>query len=209
MVDLKPFAHLATKAGLVLVIGLGTPATPASGFDEELPLTKNVPIPEFQNKAETPSYDYNAPPRGIFHEIELAEGFEEELGFRRTHEIVPVGSTETFTAGTRPVYVVFKLFQHYESFQAIARCYPERVDGLSPKTLLAEDAMYLALEDESGYLKLLSPKGGWKPGTYKVEIHIGWEVNAISQVGTMRFSVVSPEQVTTHPSPATPGESVR
>jgi hypothetical protein len=33
--------------------------------------------------------------------------------------------------------------------------------------------MYIATEDESGYLKLFPPTGGWKPGKYRVEIHVG------------------------------------
>ena len=54
----------------------------------------------------------------------------------------------------------------------------------SPQTLIT-------MEDESGYLKLSSPLGGWKPGKYKVEIHVGEAVNNISLVGTMRFSVAA------------------
>jgi hypothetical protein len=49
--------------------------------------------------------------------------------------------------------------------------------------------MYIALEDESGYLKLSSPEGRWKPGRYKVEIHAGEQVNEVSLMGTMRFTV--------------------
>jgi hypothetical protein len=49
--------------------------------------------------------------------------------------------------------------------------------------------MYIALEDETGYLRLLPPKGGWTPGRYKVEIHAGEQVNEMSLVGTMRFTV--------------------
>jgi len=166
---------------------------------DDYKLTPNVPIPEFQNKAETPSYDYNAPPKGLFREIQTAEGFEEELGFRRAHEIVPVRPTETFSSPAQPVFIVFSLFPHYESFEAMARCFPEQVDGLDPKTVVAQDRMYLALEDESGYLKLFPPDGGWKPGRYKVEIHIGWQVNEISLIGTMRFTVAQDGRQLTRP----------
>jgi hypothetical protein len=51
--------------------------------------------------------------------------------------------------------------------------------------------MHIALEDESGYLKLSSPPSGWKPGRYKVEIHAGEQVNEMSLMGTMRFTVVA------------------
>jgi hypothetical protein len=157
---------------------------------EELPLTKNLPIPEFQNKADDiKPYDFDAPPMGMFLSITTAEGFEEELGFRRTHEIVPVTPTDRFPADVPAVFIVFQLHQHYQAFQVFGRCYPEQVPGLSPDTLIGQDAMYMALEDETGYLKLFPPTGGWKPGRYKVEIHAGEQVNEMSLVGTMRFTI--------------------
>ncbi len=158
---------------------------------EELPLTRNVPIPEFQNRAQDAKpYNFDAPPEGMFRSITMAEGFEEELGFRRTHEIVPVKPTEQFSAETPAVFIVFQLHQHYQAFKVFGRCYPEEVPGLSNQTLVAQDAMYIALEDETGYLKLFAPDGGWKPGRYRVEIHAGEQANEMSLVGTMRFTIV-------------------
>jgi hypothetical protein len=148
-----------------------------------------VPIEEFQNKHEVHPYNFDAPPEGLFQSIHLAEGFEEELGFRRTHEIVPVNPTQVFRTDAPAVFVVFQVFQHYESYQVMGLCYPEKVPGLDPGTLLMQDAMLLALEDETGFVKLTRPEGGWKPGQYKVEIHIGWAVNAISLMGSMRFTI--------------------
>lgn len=177
--------------------GLATPALslvlfalcPAShGAAEEPPLTRNVPIEKFQDLGPIEPYDFNAPPRGIFHSIVTSRNFEEELGFRRSHEIVPVDPTDEFSPDSR-VFIVFKLFQHYESFQVFGICYPEQVEGLDPAKPIAQDTMYIALEDESGYLKFFAPDRGWKPGTYKVEIYLGWEVNPIGMVGTMRFTV--------------------
>lgn len=156
---------------------------------ENLPITKNPSIPEFQNRQDdTRPYDFDAPPQGMFRTITLAEGFEEELGFRRTHEIVPVTPTEEFRPDAN-IFIVFQLHQHYQAFQVFGRCYPEKVPGLNPAALIGQDAMYIALEDESGYLKLPSPDGGWKPGRYKVEIHAGEQVNEMSLMGTMRFTI--------------------
>lgn len=50
--------------------------------------------------------------------------------------------------------------------------------------------MYIAHEDDTGYLRLSAPPSGWRTGRCKVEIHVGEEVNALSLVGTMRFSVI-------------------
>lgn len=175
----------------ILLVGLPTLAWVIPVFAEEIPLTRDVPIQEFQNKAETPNSNYNfdAPPQGVFRSIQTSEGYEEELGFRRTHEIVPVSPTDVFRPEAPSVFIVFTVFPHYQSYQVIGICYPEQVEGLDAKTPVGKDSMYLALEDESGYLKLFPPADRWKPGQYKVEIHIGWEATEISLIGTMRFTV--------------------
>ena len=73
---------------------------------EDLPLTRNLPIPEFQNHAQDAKpYNFDAPPEGMFRSITMAEGFEEELGFRRTHEIVPVKPTDRFPSATAAIFV--------------------------------------------------------------------------------------------------------
>ncbi len=163
-----------------------------TAFADPLPLKKDLSIPEFQNRTEDAKpYDFDAPPQGMFRSITLAEGFDEELGFRRTHEIVPLKPTERFQPDTAGVFIVFQLHQHYQGFQVFGRCYPEAVEGLDPKTLVSQDSMYIALEDESGYLKIPSPPEGWKPGRYKVEIHAGEQVNEMSLMGTMRFTITT------------------
>jgi hypothetical protein len=186
----------------VLVLGLAglLPVVHAFAADEDPPLTRNVPIQEFQNRADdVKPYNFDAPPEGIFRSIQMAEGFEEELGFRRTHEIVPVSITEVFRPDSPAIYIVFSFYQHLDSFQVYALCYPEQVSGLPPKTLVAQDVMYVALEDDSGYLKLEAPQGGWKPGRYKAEIHVGWKINEISLTGTMRF-IIQNGQSSSQPS---------
>src|SRR5690349_1919012 len=135
-------------------------------FAEELPILKDASINEFQNRSdEVKPYDFDAPPQGLFRSITMAEGFEEELGYRRTHEIVPLRPTERFRPDAAGIFIVFTLHQHYQAFQVFGRCYPESVPGLDPQTIIGQDAMYIALEDESGYLKLSSAQG-WKPGRY-------------------------------------------
>jgi hypothetical protein len=177
-------------------------ASPAAA--EEVPLTRDVPIQEFQNKAEQPTYNFDAPPQGVFRSIQISEGFEEELGFRRTHEIVPVNPTETFRPDSPSIFIVFTVFPHYQAYQVVGVCFPEQVEGLDPTKPVTQDTMYLALEDESGYLKLFPPKDRWQPGRYKVEIHIGWEVSDISLIGTMRFTVAQGGQSPAGGAPVRP-----
>jgi hypothetical protein len=170
----------------------GTPAQTA-----ELPITKNPPIPDFQNRTQdvTP-YNFDAPPQGLFRTITTAEGFDEQLGLHRTHEIVPVNPTDRFRPNTPAVFIVFLLHQHYQGFQVIGRCFPEAVAGLDPAVSIGQDAMYIALEDDTGYLMFSPPLGAWKPGRYKVEIHVGEQINEMSLMGAMRFTVVASDATT-------------
>jgi hypothetical protein len=162
---------------------------------EELPLTKNSAITEFQNQQqERSAYDFDAPPQGMFRTITMAEGFDEEIGFQRTHEIVPVKPTEQFRSDVPGIFIVFSLHQHYQAFQVFGRCFPESVPGLDPHHMVVQDAMYIALEDESGYLKLSPPQGRWNPGRYKVEIYAGEQVNEMGLMGTMRFTVMAEDK---------------
>ena len=151
-----------------------------------------MPISEFQNRTEDiTTYDFDAPPQGMFRSIAMAEDFEERLGVLRSHEIVPIQPTDRFRSNAAAIYIVFSLHQHYQAFTVFGRCMPEQVAGVVPGTIVSEDAMRIAMEDDSGYLKLSSPRGGWKPGRYKVEIHAGEQVNEMSLMGTMRFTIVS------------------
>ena len=159
---------------------------------EDPPLTENAPISEFQNRTEdAKTYDFDAPPQGMFRAITLAEDFEERLGFQRVHEIVPIKPTEQFVPDVPAIFIVFSLHLHYQGFTVFGRCMSETAAGVAPGTIVSEDAMRIALEDDSGYLKLSPPHGGWAPGRYKVEIHAGEQVNETSLMGTMRFIVVA------------------
>jgi hypothetical protein len=182
-----PFRAFAALLGLMT-----WPWFAAALFGQERPMLKDASISDFQNRSEeVKPYDFDAPPQGLFRSITMAEGFEEELGYRRTHEIVPIRPTERFKPDASGIFIVFTLHQHYQAFQVFGRCYAESVPGLDPQTIIGQDAMYIALEDESGYLKLSSPQGRWKPGQYKVEIHAGEQVNEVSLMGTMRFTVAN------------------
>lgn len=182
--------HTLLLVGVLLACSGEAGNEPTNEGPADLPITRNVPIQEFQNRVEdVRPYNFDAPPEGMFRSIQFAKGFEEELGFRRSHEYVPVETTDVFLPDSPSIFIVYQTHQHYESFQVMGRVYPEQVDGLDPQTIIAEDAVYMAVEDESGYLRFFPPAGGWKPGKYKVEIHVGWQVNQVSLIGTMRFTV--------------------
>ena len=181
-----------TELGAIAAVIVMALSAPMALLAAELPITKGSSISDFQNRIQdvTP-YNFDAPPQGLFLTITTAEGFDEQLGFQRTHEIVPVKPTDRFRPDTPAVFIVFHLHQHYQGFQVFGRCYPEAVAGLNPTVMIGQDAMQIALEDDSGYLKLSPPQNTWKPGQYKVEIHVGEQVNEMSLMGTMRFTVVT------------------
>ena len=184
--------RLLPRTITLLCLCLAYAAIGAVATAEDLPLTHNVPIPEYQNRIyDTQQYNFDAPPEGMFRSIVLSESFEEELGFHRTHEIVPLRPTDQFQSVTAPVFIVFQLHQHYQSFSLFGLCYPEVVAGLETDTLVSQDAVHVALEDDTGYLKLTAPPEGWKPGRYKVLIHAGEQVNDMTLMGTMRFTVAA------------------
>ena len=133
----------AIAAALVIVL-----SAPMALLAADLPITKNPSIADFQNRTEdvTP-YNFDAPPQGMFRTITTAEGFDEQLGFQRTHEIVPVKPTDQFRPDTQSIFIVFLLHQHYQGFKVFGHCYPEAVDGLDPALLIGQDAMHIALED--------------------------------------------------------------
>ena len=118
------------------------------------------------------------PPEGLFQRIVTAHGEEMVMGQFRSFQIVP------------EIFVVFQVHPHYNPYQVFGRWYVEQGEGVPPNHLLGTDAMYLALEDESGYVSLKRPSTGWPVGQYKIEIHIGMKISEISLVGTMRVKVV-------------------
>src|SRR3970282_2187658 len=96
-------ARRTERGAIAAVFFIALSALPALQA-AELPISKNSSIPDFQNRPQdvTP-YDFDAPPQGLFHTITTAEGFDEELRFHRTHQIVPVKPTDRFRPDTPAV----------------------------------------------------------------------------------------------------------
>ena len=155
--------------------------------DPPLPSRDSVPQPDSTNGYKDPSKK----PTGLFFRLEFAEGFEEEEGLRRGHMIEPINPTQVFAQYTRAVFLVFTVYKHYAPYQVIGRLYPKHVGNLDPSHLLDEDTMYLATEDESGYLQFFPKSGQWIPGSYQVRVYVGYEANSVNHMGTMQFTVTS------------------
>lgn len=199
----------ATFLATLALGALPTPFLSSPAWAEDLPLTRNVPPDQFQNRVEDQRpYDFNAPPQGMFLDIQTAQDVDDVEGFRRTQEFIPITPTDRFTPDA-PVYIVFRLHQHYQGFNVFGLCYPDIPALAAPATAetpvepsratatdvpaapTSQDTMHIAMEDESGYLRLPAPDGGWPVGSYKVEIHVGEQISELTLMGTMRFTVAT------------------
>ena len=158
-----------------------------------------LPLPSAAQTATLPAHPddksgfEDRPPEGLFISIVMAHGQELVMGKFRSYEIVPVKPSDSFTADIPEIFVVFHVHPHYNSYQVFGRWFVEKGEGVPKNHLLGTDAMYLALEDESGYISMKRPRTGWPVGEYKVEIHIGEKITDISQVGTLRFKILPPK----------------
>jgi len=174
------------------------PGETQHGFSEfdsipEIPSDENTPSSSevFSEPEAGSSHNPDQKPSGLFFQIEFAEGFEEAQGLRRGHMIVPIKPRDVFSPEIRAVFLVFSVFKHHAPYQVFGSLYPEKVDNQDPSHLLDEDTMYLAAEDESGYLQFFPQTGSWAPGVYQVKIFVGWETSAVNHMGTMRFRITS------------------
>ena len=148
------------------------------------------PMDYYSNPALDLSDFTDAKPGGLLRHITLAENFEEDLDLRRGHRYYPIRPTQEFSADALAIHVVFRVFKHYSAYEIIGRLFPENVPGLSGTTFSDEESAYLALEDESGYLKFFPPsQAGWTPGQYRIDIFVGYEANEITRMGSLRFTV--------------------
>ena len=146
-----------------------------------------------------PRNDLDQPPEGLFYHLDFAKSYEDDEGIRRGHFVVPIKPNTVFPSDNQPIFLVFRVHQHYGVYQVFGRLYPEHVDSYDPQTLLDEDAMHLATEDDSGFLQFDPPDNRqWPPGSYRVEIFVGFEASSVNKMGTMRFSVQSSSSSADH-----------
>jgi hypothetical protein len=161
-----------------------------------LPLAVVFPLSSFAQSAALPALpdDRSAfedrHPAGLFSTIVTAHGQEMVMGPARSFEIVPIKPSETFSSNVPEIFVVFNLHQHDGEFKVYGRWIVEKGEGVSPNHELGTDAMILAIEDDSGYVSLKQPPGGWPVGDYKVKIFIGTGSADMNPIGALRFRVL-------------------
>lgn len=161
--------------------------SPPDFFEDETPAAELAPYKNYSTSPNLPSSDHK--PGGLFASLVFAESVEEDRTIRRGHILVPVNPTDTFSSSAKAVHLVFAVHEHLAPFQIIGRLFPEKVVNANANKWIDEDRADLALEDESGYLKFFAPDGKWQPGQYRVDVYVGYMVNTMNKMGTMRFSI--------------------
>ena len=161
--------------------------SPPDFFEDNSPTAGSAPYDDYSDSPNLPSTDHK--PGGLFANMVFAESVEEDRTIRRGHILVPVNATNIFPASAKAVHLVFAVHEHLAPFQVIGRLFPETVLEADPNQWVDEDIADLALEDESGYLKFFAPDGKWQPGRYRVDVYVGYMVNTMNKMGTMRFSI--------------------
>ena len=161
--------------------------SPPDFFEDKSPTVGSAPYDNYSDSPNLPSTDHK--PGGLFADMVFAESVEEDRTIRRGHILVPVNATDIFPTSAKAVHLVFAVHEHLAPFQVIGRLFPEMVPETDANLWIDEDIADLALEDESGYLKFFAPDEKWQPGRYRVDVYVGYMVNTMNKMGTMRFSI--------------------
>jgi hypothetical protein len=131
------------------------------------------------------------PPSGFFTSIAFAHGFKAVKDVFQTDRYKPDRPATTFTADVESIFLVFDILPRENPAHILGQWYLEQGDGRPEDRLLFEEGVYLQTSQDSGFLECPRPKEGWVPGNYKVKIHLGEKVTEASQLGTLRFTIVS------------------
>lgn len=114
-------------------------------------------------------------------------------GWFTSARILPVTPGVAEFPPTHPaVYVVYEIPALDAPMQMNADWYRLDAENNPTGSALGKDAQFMDMNEGYGYLEIRPPKDGWKVGAYLVKIYIsspGQQIHALSQVGTMRFTI--------------------
>ncbi|MGH7206765.1 MAG: tetratricopeptide repeat protein [Nitrospiraceae bacterium] len=112
------------------------------------------------------------------------------------HEFMPLGPTDTFSQEDAEIFLVFTLTSTQEDeLRLSSRLIAERSKEFPPNTLIGSDKVQLGLNERSGYFVLRRPEGGWKSGTYRVDLYLGDRVSAYTHMADVWFRIVYKERM--------------
>src|SRR5207302_2674771 len=99
------------------------------------------------------------PPKGIFVNLTLAQGYKESLDSYQTERFKPVSPGTTFKSDVEAVYMVFDLLPRENPANVIGQLFQAKGEEGADEKLLHEEAAYLTTAQESGFLVFPRPQG--------------------------------------------------
>lgn len=112
------------------------------------------------------------------------------------HEFIPLNPGDSFLTTQQDIYLVFGLVSaSYDAIPLAARCFLETSEMAGEQRAVAQDHVMMAMNDQSGYFRLLSPTSGWTPGLYRCGLFAGERTSADTQVDEVRFRILQPPHI--------------
>ncbi len=146
-------------------------------------------------------------PQGMFSWIAIACGWKVpddtygRAGWFMNARIMPVSpGVAEFPPDQPAVYIVYEIPSLDAPMQMNADWYFLGNEKKPSGAPLGKDSQYMDMNEGYGYLEVRQPEEGWKPGDYLVKIYIsspGQQIHALSQVGTMQFSISTNQRAAT------------
>ena len=163
--------------------------------DEPFPISSHELAQNLPEKSQTPlrvlslSVDVV---RGWFRQLIMAKAVGQDDMQAGSHEYIPLDPGDTFFPSQPTIYLVFAITTPPADVKQITTQWVgEEVVGLSPNTIVGTDSVLVDLNDNSGYFLLDQPEGGWPVGTYRIDLFVGEEVSAYTNVADVRFRIQS------------------
>ncbi|TKS61521.1 MAG: hypothetical protein EWM72_00269 [Nitrospira sp.] len=111
------------------------------------------------------------------------------------HEFIPLNPGDTFLTTQPEIYLVFGLVgASYDAVPLTVRCFLETSESTEEQRPVAQDQAMTAMNDQSGYFMLTSPKTGWTPGLYRCGLFAGERTSAYTYVDEVRFRIIEPRR---------------
>ncbi len=113
------------------------------------------------------------------------------------HEFIPVDPNLSFPINQNDIYLVFALVTpSFDEVPLSAQCFVETSKIVAGQSPVAQDAVVMSMNEQSGYFVFSSPEDGWTPGLYRCGLFVGNEVSAYTQADEVRFRIVEPDPMT-------------
>lgn len=143
-------------------------------------------------------------PQGMFSWITMACGWKVPQdtygrpGWFMEAKILPVDpGVSQFSQQQQEIYIVFEIPSLDAPMQMNADWFAVDEKGKFTGKALGEDSQFMDMNEGYGYLEIRAPEPGWAVGEHLVKIYIsspGQQIHALSQVGTMRFTILPKDQ---------------